>query len=172
MRHTDSLGDVVRLVGFVTAPKHDNDRSAAQGVLHAPAGAEVLPYFEYSAADRFHVTPVATGGFFQAANQPRFGLPVLESIQTSDEFISTFDPVHGLSVTNRLRLRQELMPYGFIVSLNISEGLDFADALHHAAYRHCDRMASFDDRKFAHRAKRLGLAPPLFVPRGKPGGKT
>ncbi len=46
-----------------------------------------------------------------------------------------------------------------------SAGIDFADALHHASYRTCDRMASFDDRKFARRAKKLGLAPKLAVPR-------
>lgn len=45
------------------------------------------------------------------------------------------------------------------------DGLDFADALHHAAYRTCDSMASFDDRKFARRAARLGLAPPVSTPR-------
>jgi predicted nucleic-acid-binding protein len=45
------------------------------------------------------------------------------------------------------------------------DGLDFADALHHATYRTCDAMASFDDRKFARRANRLGLAPVVHVPR-------
>ncbi len=44
-------------------------------------------------------------------------------------------------------------------------GLDFADALHHATYRGCDGMASFDDRKFARRATRLGLMPPVSMPR-------
>lgn len=44
-------------------------------------------------------------------------------------------------------------------------GLDFADALHHASYRTCDAMASFDDRKFARRANRLKLAPVVTVPR-------
>lgn len=43
-------------------------------------------------------------------------------------------------------------------------GLDLADALHHASYRDCDAMASFDDRKFARRAKRMGLAPTVMVP--------
>ncbi|MGY0193715.1 type II toxin-antitoxin system VapC family toxin [Leptothrix sp. BB-4] len=47
---------------------------------------------------------------------------------------------------------------------NVAGGLDFADALHHAAYRSCDQVASFDDRKFARRAKKLGLAPPVVVP--------
>lgn len=43
-------------------------------------------------------------------------------------------------------------------------GLAFTDALHHASYRDCDSMASFDDRRFARRARRLGLAPGVVVP--------
>jgi predicted nucleic-acid-binding protein len=41
------------------------------------------------------------------------------------------------------------------------EGLDFADALHLLASRHCTEFNSFDDRR---RAKRLGLMPPVIVP--------
>lgn len=44
-------------------------------------------------------------------------------------------------------------------------GLDFADALHHASYRVCTSMASFDDRRFARRAKRMGLMPAVVVPK-------
>jgi predicted nucleic-acid-binding protein len=47
---------------------------------------------------------------------------------------------------------------------NCQAGLDFADALHHASYRSCVSVASFDDKKFARRAKRLGLAPAIVVP--------
>lgn len=43
-------------------------------------------------------------------------------------------------------------------------GIDLADALHHASYRACTGMASFDDRKFVRRAKRLGLTPKVMVP--------
>lgn len=43
-------------------------------------------------------------------------------------------------------------------------GIDLADALHHASYRACVSVASFDDRKFARRAKKLGLAPNVAVP--------
>lgn len=43
-------------------------------------------------------------------------------------------------------------------------GLEMADALHHASYRDCDSMASFDDQKFARRVKRLGLMPRVVVP--------
>ncbi len=44
-------------------------------------------------------------------------------------------------------------------------GLDFADALHHAGYCRCDKMASFDDRGFARRARRLNLSPAVTIPR-------
>lgn len=43
-------------------------------------------------------------------------------------------------------------------------GLELADALHHASYRACDSMASFDDKQFARRARRMGLAPRIVVP--------
>ncbi len=46
---------------------------------------------------------------------------------------------------------------------NCEAGIDFADALHHASYRSCSSVASFDDRKFARRAKKLGLAPMVVV---------
>ncbi len=46
---------------------------------------------------------------------------------------------------------------------NCEAGLDFADALHHASYRSCASIATFDDRKFARRAKKLGLAPAVVV---------
>jgi predicted nucleic-acid-binding protein len=46
----------------------------------------------------------------------------------------------------------------------VERGLDFADALHHASYRDCDAMASFDDKGFARRAAKLGLAPRVIVP--------
>lgn len=44
-------------------------------------------------------------------------------------------------------------------------GLDFADALHLASYRACGSVASFDDRRFARRARKLGLTPGIAVPR-------
>lgn len=46
----------------------------------------------------------------------------------------------------------------------VDAGLDFADALHHASYRDCDAMASFDDKRFARRAAKLGLAPRVMIP--------
>lgn len=43
-------------------------------------------------------------------------------------------------------------------------GIDVADALHHASYRACASLATFDDRRFARRARRLGLTPKVVVP--------
>ncbi|MDR2243915.1 MAG: type II toxin-antitoxin system VapC family toxin [Burkholderiales bacterium] len=47
---------------------------------------------------------------------------------------------------------------------NCQAGLDFADALHHASYKSCASVASFDDKKFGRRAKQLGLAPAIVKP--------
>ena len=43
------------------------------------------------------------------------------------------------------------------------DGLDFADCLRHASYPGCDRMATFDDRRFAGRARRLGMLPAVTL---------
>lgn len=45
-------------------------------------------------------------------------------------------------------------------------GLDFADALHLLASSTCSEFMSFDDRRFARRAKRLGVKPAVVVPLG------
>ena len=45
------------------------------------------------------------------------------------------------------------------------QGLDFADALHWASSRHCERFVTFDDRRFARKARRLGLSPAVTAPR-------
>ncbi len=47
---------------------------------------------------------------------------------------------------------------------NCEAGLEMADALHHASYRDCESMASFDDQKFARRVKRLGILPRVTAP--------
>jgi len=44
-------------------------------------------------------------------------------------------------------------------------GLEFSDALHWACSTSRERFVSFDDRKFVRRARRLGLAPEVAVPR-------
>lgn len=55
---------------------------------------------------------------------------------------------------------------GAVVSAvsGLVEGLDFADALHHASYKSCERIATFDDKKFARRLNRLGMTPSAFIP--------
>jgi predicted nucleic-acid-binding protein len=46
----------------------------------------------------------------------------------------------------------------------LDAGFDLADALHHASYQACEAMVSFDDRRFARRARKLGLSPTVVVP--------
>ena len=45
-----------------------------------------------------------------------------------------------------------------------SRGLDFADALHLLSSAHCAELMTFDNQRFARRAARLGLVPPVAVP--------
>ncbi|NEV64772.1 type II toxin-antitoxin system VapC family toxin [Thiorhodococcus minor] len=50
-------------------------------------------------------------------------------------------------------------------ALSLTEqGMDFADALHLAGSDHCEALCTFDDRRFARRARRLGCTPPVRVP--------
>ena len=42
-------------------------------------------------------------------------------------------------------------------------GLDFADALHWASSSGCERLVTFDDRRFARRARRLELVPEVAL---------
>ncbi len=46
----------------------------------------------------------------------------------------------------------------------LAQGFDFADVLHHASSRHCDVMATFDDKGFAKRAAAKGWVPKVLVP--------
>ena len=41
----------------------------------------------------------------------------------------------------------------------LAEGFDIADALHHASYRQCASVATFDARSFARRAQAAGWKP-------------
>lgn len=47
---------------------------------------------------------------------------------------------------------------------NLRHGLDFADALHHASSRACDAFLTFDTRRFAGKARRMALTPPVRLP--------
>ena len=46
----------------------------------------------------------------------------------------------------------------------LTQGFDFADALHHASSRHCDVLVTFDTKGFAKRAAAQGWAPKVLVP--------
>ena len=45
----------------------------------------------------------------------------------------------------------------------LAQGFDFADALHHASYRTCASVATFDDNGFARHTKKLGLKPAVHL---------
>jgi predicted nucleic-acid-binding protein len=44
------------------------------------------------------------------------------------------------------------------------DGLDFANALHHASCRNCTALASFDQRSLAVPARQLNLQPRVIIP--------
>jgi len=50
----------------------------------------------------------------------------------------------------------------------LGRDLDFADALHLAGSRHCEALYTFDDRRFARPAQRLGVGTELVVPGSEP----
>ncbi len=75
------------------------------------------------------------------------------------EFIGVIEHVLGLpnvSVEDWPRVADALVWHG--------QGMDFADALHLRASSHCDELLSFDDRRFARRAARMKISPPVKVP--------
>ncbi len=45
----------------------------------------------------------------------------------------------------------------------LGQGFDFADALHHASYRTCNSVATFDDKGFVRRAKKAALKPAVTL---------
>ncbi len=76
-----------------------------------------------------------------------------------DEAVSVLRHLLGLAhvtIEDRSTVEQALS--------HCDAGIDLADALHHASYRSCASMASFDERKFVRRAKKLGLAPTVVMP--------
>ncbi len=63
---------------------------------------------------------------------------------TVAEIVSVFKHLLSLehvSLEDRVSIEQAVA--------NFELGFDFADALHHASYKSCDSVASFDDKKFA-----------------------
>jgi len=78
---------------------------------------------------------------------------------TATDFVRVVEHLLGLP-----QVRVEQWPSVQDALRTHAQGLDFADALHLCASAHCAELVSFDDRKFARRAKRLGLVPPVVVP--------
>jgi predicted nucleic-acid-binding protein len=54
----------------------------------------------------------------------------------------------------------------------LGRGLDFADALHLAGSRHCEALYTFDDRRFARRARRLSVGTQIVVPGSEPSSRV
>lgn len=78
----------------------------------------------------------------------------------------TPDKIHPV-LTHLLRLGNVTVEQGDSVEAALRYyrlGIDFADALHLVSSRHCSTLLTFDDKKFARRAKRLALKPPVSVP--------
>lgn len=102
------------------------------------------------------------------------GVPLMVCTTVLLEFEWVMRGYYGFSPAEIATVMQHLLSLSHVVIeerervvqaiSHASAGLEFADALHLSSYRNCDRMASFDDRKFARRAKRLNLAPRIFVP--------
>jgi len=101
------------------------------------------------------------------------GEPLLVCKTVVLEFEWVMRGYYGLSTKEVLKVLGHLLALPQVtvedsetVALALSHctaGLDFADALHHASYRGCDSMASFDDKKFARRTAKIGLKPRVLV---------
>jgi predicted nucleic-acid-binding protein len=83
-----------------------------------------------------------------------YGFPVEKVLQVFDHLLAH----PGLTAEDRSALEQAVA--------GVRNGLDFADALHHASCRSCVSMASFDDRSVVRRSRQLNLVPRLFLPAG------
>jgi predicted nucleic-acid-binding protein len=101
------------------------------------------------------------------------GRPLMVCKTVVMEFAWVMRGYYGFSPVETVSVLRHLMALAHVTvedrstveqALSHSEvGVDFADALHHASYKACGSMATFDDRKFARRAKKLGLTPTVVV---------
>ena len=73
---------------------------------------------------------------------------------TSDDIQAVF--LHLLSLSH-VEIEDRVAVQFAVDALGL--GFDFADALHHSAYRICSSIATFDDKGFARRAKKAALKP-------------
>jgi predicted nucleic-acid-binding protein len=80
-----------------------------------------------------------------------YGLEVVAIVRSFEALLS----IRHLHFERRPELQQAVTRY--------ASGMDFADALHHAAAVECRALLSFD-RKFAQRVAKSGLLPPVLAP--------
>jgi predicted nucleic-acid-binding protein len=102
------------------------------------------------------------------------GQPLMVCKTVLLEFDSVMRGYYGFSVREIAKTMTHILSMGHVTIedresviqalSHCDAGLDFADALHHASYRTCENVASFDDKKFARRTRRLGLSPRVIVP--------
>ena len=109
----------------------------------------------------------SAAAFIEAAEElfvPRSVLLELEWVlrgvykQTRHEIYAALT---GLLNANNVTIEDENLVIE--VLRHYQRGLDFADALHLAAAKHCESMATFD-KNFSKRARQLGIKPPCIVP--------
>lgn len=81
-----------------------------------------------------------------------YGLPRKDILRTIEHLLAQ----PGIEVEDRASVEVALA--------NLRAGFDFADALHHASSRSCAAFLSFDARRFAKKARRMALTPPVRVP--------
>ncbi|MBI2294568.1 MAG: type II toxin-antitoxin system VapC family toxin [Betaproteobacteria bacterium] len=70
--------------------------------------------------------------------------------------IATLTDLANVMIEDEAQITEALRAY--------QRGMDFADALHLAASQACMELLTFDDRRFARRATRLRLKPPVTIP--------
>ncbi len=80
-----------------------------------------------------------------------YGMPVAEVAAVLEDLLS----IESLTVDRAGAVARALKHY--------AAGLDFADALHLAHAGVCGSLATFD-RRFANKARKQGLSPPVQVP--------
>jgi predicted nucleic-acid-binding protein len=101
------------------------------------------------------------------------GQPLMVSKSVDLEFTGLLQGSYGFDQADVASVIRHLLRQGHIAIeeresvhqalSNAEAGVDFADALHHASYRACDGIATFDDRRFAPCGKRLPLVPNVKV---------
>ena len=77
----------------------------------------------------------------------------------ADRVIQVMEHLVGLANVNVREAKRVAQALGLL-----GRGMDFADALHLSGGGHCEALYTFDDRRFARRARRLKGVPEVVVP--------